>query len=407
MNISNDRKTMKEYRAQYGLSQKQFAEKFSIGVGTLRSWEQGVNRCPEYVLCMVGKLLQYEKTYGPLDDFDKKIEEDRRQDYARRVEKRKQTFLEKYGVENAMQVPEFKQSHQKSVRNRQSDPVKNFDTEAAAEFHPYMEPPKELTGTYRNLFSWAKYYQFPVFYARELKLWNENPDYRGMPLQSYLYLNRKKYLGKSPDQLSDLELMRSFTIAGVLKGYTAFDVSLMDQAVQEFHISSVYDPCAGWGERMLYCYSHGISYHGVDINKSLAPGYERMKLDFGMVEQSATFGDSAEVPLTGSADAVITCPPYGNQEIYSMSGAENFPEKDFLDWWKKVVENSKALSPKYFCFQINQKWLAPMSQVVEQCGFHLVRQLDARRKSSHMTRRNGKNQKREFESMLVFEAEIC
>ncbi len=32
-------------------------------------------------------------------------------------------------------------------------------------------------------------------------------------------------------------------------------------------------------------------------------------------------------------DAVITCPPYGNLEIYSDKGAENLSDENFILWW--------------------------------------------------------------------------
>lgn len=266
-----------------------------------------------------------------------------------------------------------------------------------------MDFPKKLTGTPRNLSLWAKAYQFPVFYEREIVMWNKNVRYRGIPVQAYIYLNRMEYLNKLPQELTDAELMRAFTIAGILKGYTVFNTKLMDEAVKKYKITSVYDPCAGWGERMLYCYHNKIRYDGVDINENLRPGYERMMSDFQMQDQGIRFGDSAVIDLSGKVDAVITCPPYGNTEIYSTKGAENLSDDDFLAWWRRVVENSLKLSPRYFCFQVNQKWFSPMSDVVESAGFRMSERLDMKKQSSHMTRRNGKDTKREFESMLVFE----
>lgn len=263
----------------------------------------------------------------------------------------------------------------------------------------------KFTGTPYNLTKIAKTYQFDVFYERERKLWNENNEYHGLPLQIWLYHNRLKYLGKSPLELSKFEIVRGFTISGILKGYTAFDTSLMHCVIEKYDVTSVYDPCAGWGERMLYCRYHDIIYHGVDVNKKLQSGYQRLMHDFDVQNQHIVFGDSSMVDLSeiDSVDAVITCPPYGSIEVYSEYGAENLLDQDFLKWWSNVVCNALVLNIKYFCFQINRKWRDRMVEVVLNCGFDLIDEFyfDTN-KSSHFTRRNGVDIKCEYESMLVF-----
>lgn len=53
---------IKELRKQTGLSQRQFAEKFCLNLKTLQSWEQGLRHCPDYILYMIQKILEYEKS---------------------------------------------------------------------------------------------------------------------------------------------------------------------------------------------------------------------------------------------------------------------------------------------------------------------------------------------------------
>ena len=57
--------TIKQLRQQTGLSQSQFAKKFHINVRTLQRWEQGQTPTPDYVVFMVGKILELEEK---LDD---------------------------------------------------------------------------------------------------------------------------------------------------------------------------------------------------------------------------------------------------------------------------------------------------------------------------------------------------
>lgn len=268
--------------------------------------------------------------------------------------------------------------------------------------------PVGLTGTPSNLYKITKAYQFHTFYRRELELWNANPAYRETLLRIWLCHNRLTHIEKNPVMLTDLELMRGFTISGILKGYTVFDTSLMDQAVRKYQIRSVYDPCAGWGERALYCKSHGdMPYMGVDVNPNLFPGYERMRVDFDMSEQQFVHADSASIclfgPEVGPYDSIVTCPPYGGTEIYSEHGAENLPEPEFLDWWSRVVQNSRHLNPRYFCFQVNTAWRDKMLDRVLAHGFELVDELASDKiSSSHFTRkRPGENHKKSRETMLV------
>lgn len=248
----------------------------------------------------------------------------------------------------------------------------------------------------------AKSYQFDVFYHRELALWRENPEYRGLPLRAFLYHNRLKYLGKTPAELSLSELMRSFTISGVLKSFTVFDTEMLSRVLDKYRIKSVYDPCAGWGERMLCCFQHGVKYRGVDVNEVLIPGYEQLRQDYGMAEQLFVYGDSSVILPDGHYDAVVACPPYGSLEIYSGVGAENLSPSNFEAWWAQVVSKCLAAKPRYFCIQTNQKCRDVFFAPVLAAGYVLIDELTYKQKRvSHFNR--NKNTKREFESMLVFQ----
>lgn len=255
----------------------------------------------------------------------------------------------------------------------------------------------KFTGTSSNLSRVAKSYQFNVFYKQEIDMWNENALFRNMRLQMWLHCNRYEYLGKLPHELTNNELLRGFTISGIHKGYTIFDSRLMDTVVKKYNIKSIYDPCAGWGERLLYCYNNDIDYYGVDINSELKSGYNRLISDLNITKQHIAFSDSSSFIPKFSAEAVITCPPYGNIEIYSKDGAENLDESDFLKWWEKVVNNSLKTGIKYFCFQINQKWKNKLINVLEKSGFVFEEELHfENNRKSHFTRN-----KSEFESMII------
>ena len=127
------------------------------------------------------------------------------------------------------------------------------------------------SGSAKKIISTVKHYQFPVFYEQEISLWNSDENIR-----KKLLANREKYLGKTADELTWHELMLGFKISGMHMGYTSYDCSLMQYVIDKYDIHSVFDPCAGWGERLLCCASKGVAYFGVDINPKLSVGYYNM-----------------------------------------------------------------------------------------------------------------------------------
>lgn len=52
---------IKEIRTQTGLSQFEFAKKFTIPLSTLAHWEQGVRKPPEYVIQMIKTIIDLEQ----------------------------------------------------------------------------------------------------------------------------------------------------------------------------------------------------------------------------------------------------------------------------------------------------------------------------------------------------------
>lgn len=279
-----------------------------------------------------------------------------------------------------------------SKNNTQSDPHRVLRR---------TERPR-FTGTPYSCSQVAKWYQFDVIYGRELDLWERNDDYRGRPLHEWLYENRYRYIGKTPEQLNDKEILRGLTIAGVLRGYTTFDAMLMRQVIEKYQVKSVYDPCAGWGERMLTCANMGIEYRGVDINGQLLPGYRQMMSDLNLRNCVFSVGDSSDMPVMGPVDAVITCPPYSDLERYSDKGAENFSHEEFLDWWLTECDIARNLNARILAFQINTGLRDELVGIAESCGFCMIDELWFRtNKSSHFTRKHGENRKKSCESMIV------
>ena len=274
---------------------------------------------------------------------------------------------------------------------------------------PYHYIPEEVDVSnmhlsWRSLSAIVKDAQRKVFYKRELELWNTNPLRSGKwgTVQAFLYANRYKYLNKLPHELTDRMLLRAFRISGLHMGYTSFNSSLMRQVIEKYNVKSVYDPCAGWGERMMTCGKLGVSYEGCDINSELFDGYKKLYELIDGFKPVLHNNDSANQLVTGDADAVITCPPYKNIEVYSDNGAENLSDEDFAALWSEVVKNCSISQAKVFAVQTNQACRKVFEDALVAHGWQFKEELlfDNNQKS-HFHRVSGMT-KREYESMLVF-----
>lgn len=255
----------------------------------------------------------------------------------------------------------------------------------------------------------ARRYQFDVLYRRELAMWHANENYKdtNMPFQVALLWNRMRYAGKSPLAITDHQILSGFKIMRAMGTFSRFDNTLMQLAIVRHGIESVYDPCAGWGERMLTCAALGLPYVGVDVNEDLRTGYDAMRRDYGICDARIAFGDAATADVSDArSDAVITCPPYGGIEVYSERGAENYGEHQFAAWWCRVVEHTTELAqPRLFCVQTNQRYREVFLAGFEACGYELVDELRSDGMENHVSahHRTGTARRREFESMLVMQ----
>ena len=283
------------------------------------------------------------------------------------------------------------------------------DWEREYSWLPYHYIPEEVDVSKMRI-SWSrlsaivKDAQRKVFYKRELELWNKNPLRNGKwgTVQAFLYANRYKYLNKLPHELTDRMLLRAFRISGLHMGYTSFNSSLMRQVIEKYNVKSVYDPCAGWGERMMTCGKLSVSYEGCDINSELFEGYKKLYELIDGFKPVLHNNDSANQLVVSDADAVITCPPYKNIEVYSDNGAENLSDEVFSAWWSEVVKNCSYGKAKVFAVQTNQACRSVFMDALAEQGWELKEELvfDNNQKS-HFHRVSGMT-KREYESMLVF-----
>jgi hypothetical protein len=127
---------------------------------------------------------------------------------------------------------------------------------------------------------------------------------------------------------------------------------LVDRYLPREGQALVFDPCAGWGGRLVGALTvpraSDVSYVGVDPNALNQDAYHRLMTSVAHARQQlpgqrnahvsvAAFEDwinsSAAIPLMQKADVVLTSPPYHGQERYSASrdqSANRYP--DYPAW---------------------------------------------------------------------------
>jgi hypothetical protein len=141
---------------------------------------------------------------------------------------------------------------------------------------------------------------------------------------------------------------------------------------KKYNATSVLDPTAGWGGRMLGAWSLGINYTGIDTNIEMVDAYNDMmtflkeesgfknalfsndhKSKLDMIWQSALDVDFSKIDY----DFVLTSPPYVNLEIYEhmepWESNEKFYTEFFIPLWQKCIDNIKVGGT--ICFNISPK----------------------------------------------------
>lgn len=86
---------------------------------------------------------------------------------------------------------------------------------------------------------------------------------------------------------------------------------------KKYRATSILDPTAGWGGRMLGAWALGLPYVGYDTNTNLKPAYDAMLEELQddklkMNYESCLDADFSKIEY----DFVLTSPPYINLELY-------------------------------------------------------------------------------------------
>ena len=254
---------------------------------------------------------------------------------------------------------------------------------------------------YDTLNLWNKIvlcFQWQEFYKTEIQMWNENKN----DLQKKLIANRCKYLFKDEEKLTSFEILRGFKISGKHVGNSHHSPFWIKKFIEDYGVDSIYDCCGGWGHRLVGV-GKDFKYIYNDINKTTHDNCKKIADYFSMTNKTFYNQDASLLTPEENYEAVFTCPPYWNTEMYSDDGAENLSYEDFLLWWKQVVTTStNKPNVKFFAFIINNKFQQDMKNIVLECGLELdkIIKLGKDNNLNHFQRSSVNIKK--GESLLVF-----
>lgn len=182
----------------------------------------------------------------------------------------------------------------------------------------------------------VKCFQQKEFYKEEIKLWRDHD------IRMWLIDNRCYYLNKTIDELDTEEMLRGFKITGLHIGYSHFNPAVMNWFVKEYGCRCLYDPCGGWGHRLLGSLKlDKYIYNDFSLHTKL--NVDRMVEYFGLKHVETHSNDARLFVPDDDFDAMFTCPPYFNIEKYECGGFKDESEfKAFIDRLFEVFESKKS-----------------------------------------------------------------
>lgn len=152
-------------------------------------------------------------------------------------------------------------------------------------------------------------------------------------------------------------------ILALTDGQSIFDPVLAEMVYRWFvpNGGTVLDPCAGGSVRGIVAATLGRRYVGIDLSRKQVEANQLQDIDFVArniytheIRPQWFVGDSAAVladgededghPVLGNvkADAILSCPPYHDLEVYSDDPRDlsNMPWGKFKDLYRAMIEES-------------------------------------------------------------------
>jgi len=312
-------------------------------------------------------------------------------------EKNKEARLEYAKKRNEFKKKKVKEYNYKESEARKKESMKNFPRNAESiRFKDHLdysysqelcrkeyEKIGRTSGTYHTkdmtMNKIILTYQ-PHFYKVEKERWLNDVD----GIRDFLLKNRLKYIYKDEYQINDKEVLRGFKISGKYIGFTHFNPLWIKGFIEKHGINSLYDPCAGWGHRLLGACSTGIDYICNDFDEETTQGLLDIIEDFNIDNATVYNEDCKSFIPEEDYEAVFTCPPYYNVERYNGKTFKDI--EDFDNFLYLMVKNSLKPSVKIVGIVMNVTYMDNVEKACKDNGLTLEYMVEFGSKKNHFQR---------------------
>lgn len=236
------------------------------------------------------------------------------------------------------------------------------------------------------------------FYEKERELLKD-PIIRDRLIQ-----NRVKYLEKSEEQLTIQEIFRGFRISGIHKGFSHFSPLWFKYFIEKYSVKTVYDPCAGWGHRLLG--AHNLDrYIYNDFDERTAAACVEINEKFNPLQETPDnqkvffYANRAEdfVPME-EYEAIFSCFPYASKEVYKDTMFKD--HADFVDWCERAIRKcTKEYTTKIAGMVMSSSYLEEIKNPFLSNGYELVEESTIYSSKDHF---NKKATNKTTEVLMVF-----
>ena len=155
--------------------------------------------------------------------------------------------------------------------------------------------------------------------------------------------NRMKYT----NDLSPNSIVRGFSASGIAPKVSVFSAAKAKMLINKYlsDVTEIFDPFSGFSGRMLGAISLDKNYIGSDLNGSHVKESNELIsfLRSNGIKFKAEVNEADIEFITGTYDALFTCPPYGMKEVWTNSKGEQLLCDEWIDVCLKHFKCRKYL----------------------------------------------------------------
>lgn len=188
---------------------------------------------------------------------------------------------------------------------------------------------------------------------------------------------------------------------------TIYSPIMTKSIVKDLDCKTVFDPCIGWGGRMIGTTCLGKDYHytGCEPFTKTYVGLENMTKDLNIENQVTLYNKGVESVLEEindkRFDMCLTSPPYFDLEVYSHEPTQSIKKYETYDEWiehfiKPIIEYVCSHVDKYSCWSVkniktDKKYnlLDDVIKFHEENGWKLDRQFSIKKNTNKNKNKNG------------------